>query len=224
MKKFIKGRWFPFLAAILIVTVVAFVMALLGWRVTYAPRLENSWDAVSAVAAWAGVFSSFVAIWFAIQVPKKIAEQQNKIALFEKRLECNKALSCLITFSNYIAHSCSTYRQLFFALSVFFDFPETENNHVLCGKTSHNFIVNFQITILSGAYLFENYNFELVQNASNIMQELITALLIAEGEPDDLLPENISEYLKQITKICKEIESTVIPVIADEIAIDSIWG
>lgn len=224
MKKFIKGRWFPLVIAIIVVTAVAFIMASFGWRISYAPGLENSWDAVSAVAAWAGVFSSFIAIWFAIQVPKKIAEQQNKIALFEKRLECNKALSSLITFSNYITHSCSTYRQLFFALSVFFDFPETENNHVLCGKTSHNFIVNFQITLLSGAYLFENYDIELAQNASNIMQELITALLIAEGEPDDLLPENISEYLKQITKLCKEIESTVIPVIADEIAIDSIWG
>ena len=87
MKKFIKGRWFPLVIAIIVVTAVAFIMALFGWRISYAPGLENSWDAVSAVAAWAGVFSSFIAIWFAIQVPKKIAEQQNKIALFEKRLE-----------------------------------------------------------------------------------------------------------------------------------------
>ena len=85
MKKFIQGRWFPLAVAILIVVAMAFVMALFGWRITYAPELENSWDAVSAVAAWVGACASFVAIWFAIQVPKKIAEQQNKIALFEKR-------------------------------------------------------------------------------------------------------------------------------------------
>lgn len=87
MKKFFKGRWFPLIVAIGITAVVAFMMALFGWRVTYAPELENSWDAVSAVAAWAGVFSSFIAIWFAIQVPKKIAEQQDKISLFEKRYQ-----------------------------------------------------------------------------------------------------------------------------------------
>lgn len=32
------------------------------------------------------IFVSGVAIFYAIRIPKKIAEQQNKIALFEKRL------------------------------------------------------------------------------------------------------------------------------------------
>lgn len=34
------------------------------------------------------VVVSGVAIWFAVQVPKKIADRQDKIALFEKRYEC----------------------------------------------------------------------------------------------------------------------------------------
>ena len=58
-----------------------------GFRITYAPDLENSWEAISACAAWAGVVASFIAIWYAIQVPKKIADRQDKIALFEKRYE-----------------------------------------------------------------------------------------------------------------------------------------
>lgn len=37
--------------------------------------------------ALANVVASFLAVWFAIQIPKKIAEQQNKITLFEKRHE-----------------------------------------------------------------------------------------------------------------------------------------
>ena len=68
MKNFIKGRWFPLLVAILIVVVVAFVMALFGWRITYAPELENSWAAVSAVAACisalAGIAIPIVAVAF----------------------------------------------------------------------------------------------------------------------------------------------------------------
>lgn len=64
-----------------------------GFRIAYAPDLENSWDAVSAFAAWGGVFMSFVAIIVAIQVPEKIADRQDRIALFEKRLEIYNILS-----------------------------------------------------------------------------------------------------------------------------------
>ena len=37
---------------------------------------------------WLAVILSALAIWFAIRVPKKIADRQDKIALFEKRYEC----------------------------------------------------------------------------------------------------------------------------------------
>lgn len=76
--------------AVLCLTAIFGLIACLyafGFRITYAPELENSWDAISACAAWAGVLSSFIAIWFAIRVPKKISEEQNKIVLFEKRYE-----------------------------------------------------------------------------------------------------------------------------------------
>lgn len=106
MKKFIKWKWFPLTVAIVIVAAVAFVMALLGWRITYAPELENSWDAISAVAAWAGVvvaitsvIASFLAVWFAIQVPRKIAKQQDKIALFKQRYRLYDLLLSCQTFA-----------------------------------------------------------------------------------------------------------------------------
>lgn len=86
--------WVPI--TLVALAIILFLLGyLIGFRITYAPELENSWDAISAVAAWVGVFvsaigviASFVAIWYAIQVPKKIADRQDKIALFEKRYEC----------------------------------------------------------------------------------------------------------------------------------------
>lgn len=90
MKKFIQERWFPLIAAIAILVLVAGViltMVLFGWRFTYAPELETNWDAVAAVATWVGVFASFSAIMVAIWIPKKIADRQDKIALFERRYE-----------------------------------------------------------------------------------------------------------------------------------------
>lgn len=62
------------------------LMYSLGFRITYAPRLENNWDSISAVGTWVSAIISIIAIIFAIQVPEKIATHQNKIALFEKRL------------------------------------------------------------------------------------------------------------------------------------------
>lgn len=91
MKKFVKGKWFP----LVIAAIIAFVLFLFGFRITYSPELDNNWDAVSACASWAGVIASFVAIWFAIRVPKKIADRQDKIALFEKRLACFNELGRL---------------------------------------------------------------------------------------------------------------------------------
>lgn len=106
MKKLIKWKWFPMVAVIAAFAVVVLVMALLGFRITYAPDLENSWEAISAVAAWAGVITSiaavgasFAAVWFAIRVPKEIAEQQNKIALFEKRYRVYREICRCSTFS-----------------------------------------------------------------------------------------------------------------------------
>lgn len=106
IKKFIKGRWFPLIIGIALAILAGLIMAFFGWRITYAPELENSWDAVAAVAAWvsivvafAGVIASFVAVWFAIRVPEKIAYQQNKISLFEKRYKVYEMLECCMTLA-----------------------------------------------------------------------------------------------------------------------------
>ena len=106
MKNFVKGRWFPLTVAILIFAAVVIVMALSGWRITYAPDIKNSWDAISAVASWAGVVvslfsvtASFIAIWYAIKVPQKIADQQNRISLFKKRFHILELLTSLQAFS-----------------------------------------------------------------------------------------------------------------------------
>lgn len=96
MKKFIKGRWFPLAIAAIIVAALIIFLGCIGFRITYNPALESSWEAVSAVAAWAGVITSFAAIVTAVWIPKKIAEQQNKIALFEKRYALyNTVCSCM---------------------------------------------------------------------------------------------------------------------------------
>lgn len=99
-------------------------MALFGWRITYAPTLENSWDAVSAVASWVGVIASFVAIMIAIWIPKKIAKQQDKIALFEKRMECYSTLQNIFAFARQISDAKSK-KYIQTAFKLYFGGPDS---------------------------------------------------------------------------------------------------
>ena len=59
MKKVIHSHvvWTVFAAILLLIG-----LYIAGFRVTYAPDLENSWDAISAFASWSSVFVSGLAI------------------------------------------------------------------------------------------------------------------------------------------------------------------
>lgn len=84
---------------VLVSLVVGIIAIRFGLRITYSPELENSWSAIGAIGGWASAIVSGIAIWFAVSAPKKIALDQNKIALFEKRY------NIYITFSQYILFS-----------------------------------------------------------------------------------------------------------------------
>lgn len=82
MKKFVKGRWFPF--AIIIIAEVIFLVFLYckNFRITYAPDLENSWGAISACATWVSALAAIGAIVAAILIALKqneIGNRQNKL-------------------------------------------------------------------------------------------------------------------------------------------------
>lgn len=88
------------------------LMYQMGFRITYAPDLENNWDAISGTASWVsvivsvlGVIASFLAVWSAIQVPKKIAERQIKVDLFEKRYRVYRTLILCDSFSALVSIS-----------------------------------------------------------------------------------------------------------------------
>lgn len=82
--------------------VIIAILYFAGFRITYAPNLENSWDAISACAGWAGAIASAIAILVAIDIPRRIAEQQNNISLFDKRYSAFNALSFLVSVVNPI--------------------------------------------------------------------------------------------------------------------------
>ena len=90
--------WITIFLSVLVVFLYFF-----GFRITYAPTLENSWDAISACASWFSAIASVVAILIAIRIPKRIAEQQNTIALFDKRYSAYTAFAFLMSDSHSIS-------------------------------------------------------------------------------------------------------------------------
>ena len=124
-----------FLGLLVIATATIFVMIFFGWRFTYQPELDNKWDAISAVATWAGVVvavasttASFLAVWFAIRVPKKIAEQQNKITLFEKRYEIFEIYNSCKVFADMLRWAINRENVQLFFMNVFCNISLDDKN------------------------------------------------------------------------------------------------
>lgn len=116
MKDLIRNRWFVFLLGILIATVVLLGIGVIlygnGYRITYPQQFETSWDAVSGFASWVGILvsiasaiASFMAVWYAVRV----ADYQNRIALFEKRYECYTIIKNVVDVSDWVNYSSSYY-------------------------------------------------------------------------------------------------------------------
>jgi|GEM_PF-3825032 len=105
MKEKIKAWWKQpikrgyVVGAVVCVVLLISIFLLLGFRITYSPDLDNRWDVISAVSGWVGAVGSIAAVWAAVQIPKKIADRQDKIALFEKRVEAYEVVSETFAFS-----------------------------------------------------------------------------------------------------------------------------
>lgn len=104
----IKRNWRNWIKGILVFLciggcVVVISMACAGWRIVYAPELEPDWDSISAVSSLISAVGTVAAVWSAVQVPQKIANRQDKIALYEKRINAFHAMEELKEFSEYIS-------------------------------------------------------------------------------------------------------------------------
>lgn len=220
MKNFIKGRWFPLTVAAVFGLIVGSILFSCGFRITYAPDLENSWDAISAFAAWAGVGASFVAIWFAIRVPKKIAEQQDKISLFEKRYNCYTVIQNLLVCAEEMKDA-NTNKGVHVAFRAHFGQPEE-----ICKKINAAVFVlqlkQSQITVVSGEFLFQNYNAKLLQEIIDVGVELITntAEWFSGFEIVPLSPEAMQLKTKYC-ELCKKYADTYIESMEQELQLYS---
>lgn len=84
------GRKAKIIGAIVIIGLIAvFVTAYrTGWKIIYAPDLEDDWEAISATAAWVGTAGTIVVLWYnhkAIQLTQRSVQQSIDLQLYDKR-------------------------------------------------------------------------------------------------------------------------------------------
>lgn len=215
MKEFKNSCYYLTVVTLLLIVVAVTIAMVFGWRFVYDPELENSWNAISAVAAWAGAAASFIAIWFAIQVPKKIAEQQNKISLFEKRYLCYLAVQDLLAFSNQIEGYC-TKQKIQAAFKMYFSNPEIFHEDELAVGLALK-LNRKKTLIISGDFLFSNYDSDMLQNIIDTGIDLIMEVATDTEEEAQALLSDKADHLKTTyCALCKDFETHYLAVMENE--------
>lgn len=166
----------------------------IGFRITYAPELENSWEAVSAVATCVGVLASFMAIWFAVQVPKKIAEQQNKIALFEKRHKLYKQFAELYDFSLSVgdAYGFEKIQKLFFKY-----YGPWNNDNLYNSEEVHKRIIKIIFEFSEAKFLFdEEIASSIIMIVNKVSTVIYASINVNRHSQINTLQNNLLKELK----------------------------
>lgn len=222
--KFVRGRWFPLLCFVLLFVIVFVVAGLCGFRITYASELETSWDAVSAVAAWAAVIvavlsagASVGAIWAAIRVPQKIADRQDKIALFEKRYKCYIAVQTLLVCGKQISMDGKTpldiqkYMMMYFGQPDDYSFEKAQEKYQMILKQN-------EIIIISGEFLFSGFKAEPIQEISRAATELFVLVsAFPDGANRKPLPQYVTKCRDEYCNLCNQYMDRYIELMEKEL-------
>lgn len=224
-KRYVLLAVLVFLGLLVVAATTILVMIFLGWRFTYQPGLDNKWDAISAVAAWAGVVvavasttASFLAIWFAIRVPQKIAKQQDMIALFEKRYQCYATIQIFLTYAEQIK-DCYINHQIQAACKMYFGKLETlyddEAVAILALKINQK-----KALIVSGEFLFSNYHSEQLQAIIDTAMELIQSVATDTKEQAQAPLNEKSKQLKdKYCVLCDNYKDNYLDAIENEMTL-----
>lgn len=204
-----------------------------GFRITYAPDLENSWDAISAFAAWSGVLMSLLAIiaagivaWRQNEISREqneiskkqadIADKQNKIALFEKRMECYSTLQNIFAFARQISELESK-KGIQTAFKLYFGEADSfsENQNYIWYTIT---IKRQEPIIVGGLFLFPEYNEEILQSLLVDIIELSGLVAVKSKEESGQPISDAAQTCKEkICNTCSNLEKTLIPLMEKEL-------
>lgn len=165
---------------------------------------------------------SAVAIWYAVQIPKKIAERQNKIALFEKRYKIYRKIVCCHTFvyTLKLSKNVQEGRKGFLATFAEETLINVDSMQTTMG-TSNNYILKVVMsapklveTLCQSKFLFADnpWIFEFTKKIVTAINDLVSSFLLESDEQFiqarkkfiDLMNDKM--YDKVLDKVEKELQ------------------
>lgn len=162
-------------------------------------------ECLSIVISSISVVVSGIAIWFAIRVPKQIAEQQNKIALFEKRVKCHDAIQQVIDFSKFLQKMQDKYEDIRMGYTIYFGMEEAavHGNLVSCQPLYKLFEI--ETTLTGGKYLFLKIDSELIDQIVILLRKIYLDSLLENVE--DTISQRTREDMTEFHSLCQKLES-----------------
>ena len=174
----------PITWGILIFFLFVLLLALLyaaGFRITYAPSLDNNWNAVAACATWAGVIASTGAIFVAICIPKIIADQQNRIALFDKQFNLYITLCRCISFAEVIEKTNSREEMRLYFVTTLADERIIDSSTNAINRDITPLLYKTIFTMSQGTFLF---TYETEDWLRPLIDSIVTLLSTNETDPE----------------------------------------
>ncbi len=205
MKKFWKKhhKWIIPVGVLVILAVVWFLLYLNGCRFVHNPSLSITWeqsaviaDWVGAIAAIVGVIVSGIAIFYAIRVPKEIANGQERIELFQRRLDLYGVLKNCKTFATQVSNHMQQ-SEVCAAFVLFFGNQRTlSGDKKIIDECAYTELMKAQNILESGKYIF---NFE----TKNVIDPLISTLemLIMVNTTEQNYKNVRNDYLNAVSKV-----------------------
>lgn len=224
LKQFKKTRWFPLSVALLIIGLGIIFAFLLGFRITYAPALENSWDAISGVAAWFGVFASVasaIASFMAVRYAIRVADKQNQIALFEKRYECWTEIQNLWACARWIKET-GTNQGIYLGFRIYF----SETKKIITeDEEPIGFALQFnreQEIVSTGIFLFSYYDAELLKKIISVGFNLIIEVSehLSEKEENNI-SEKAETLMNEFYNLCEKYVNTYLEKMQQELQLNN---
>lgn len=199
----------------------SFLFFVLGYKICKDVKVIVDWEGINSVTSWVlPTMMSAIAIFFSINIPKKIANQQNDISLFEKRYQVYDAISSLKVLSERIQNlhieddkkSFLGYMQSILKISI-----NSENVYQEEKVNVFIYLAEFDRKISEGEFLFDNIEHQhlekVVKRTEEFLCELTKALCYKKSTDEEfaILLKNFKKcvddfcgaYLEKIEKSLK---------------------
>lgn len=193
--------------------IVAILLFSFGFRITYNPRLETSWDAISACATWGGVIASTAAILVAIRIPQKIADHQNRISLYEKRFAVYDVLCKCSAFAQGIRNESTSKDVPMYFIAAFSREIIPEDSGNVWYRTMLALLCDVAV-ILQGA----EFLFAFDDGEKKVLNQLSSSLTnITAGVKH---PEHYEQGYKAYTNAVHTVEETILPKVKETLELE----